>query len=72
MEEEFYVLVDLDNHEYLQISGETTKHITGALKFADKRTVLEELKTLDEPEKFVCYKVKASYWFERESLGDEK
>ena len=72
MEDEFYVLVDLDNHEFLQENGGTTQYILQAEHFINKNDVLEELKVLDDDIDFVCYKVKASYWLERELLGDEK
>lgn len=70
MKDEVYVLVDLDNHEFLTENGDTTQYILMAEHFKDKQAVLTALSELDNDKDFVCYKVTAEYWLEREFLKE--
>ena len=70
MKDEFYVLVDLDNHEFLTENGDTTQYIMMAERFLNKKDVIAELKNVDDDKDFVCYKVTAEYWLERAFLNE--
>lgn len=68
MKDEFYVLADLDNYEFLMENGETTPYVMLAERFLDKKDVIADLENLDNDKDFVCYKVTAEYWLKREFL----
>ena len=68
MSEDFFVIVCLDNHEFLTESGETTQYILSAKHFERKEDAMEELNNCDDDIGFICYKVSAEFWLTREDI----